>query len=73
MRKLEREIIWYSDMSGELPGEVYRALNVEGEGRAAADSGVVEQRRADLVHHLLQHRNINIFLLEKRSHNFLIC
>ena len=48
-------------MSGELPGEVYRALNVEGEGRAAADSRVVEQRRADLVHHLLQHRNICLF------------
>ncbi len=44
-----------SDMVGELPGDVDGVLDVEGEGGAGTDPGVVEQGGADLIHHLLQH------------------
>ncbi len=33
-----------------------RALNVEGECGTGSDPRIVEEGRADLIHHLLQHR-----------------
>jgi len=45
-------------MCGELPGQMDWALYVEGEGGTGSNPRVVEEGRADLVHHILQQRRV---------------
>jgi hypothetical protein len=47
-------------MGWELPGEVDWALNVEGESGTGSNPRIVEEGRADLIHHLLQHRELSL-------------